>query len=322
MFNRYQNGVPFAHKVEPGIDLDPAIFKQSYFLTNMRPVSPESASQFKRVIHSLDEIEEAAISGATFFVAFECDSDAIDPLNRIIKAGGRFLAPTIFGKTSYRFANRLAFEAMKKTWDKASRLSHLTPEVHENVCEALELTRNVEGDYVEIGVYKGGSALTAMNYMDLQRREGAPERKAWLLDTFDGFTYEAAQKSADRGWVGSLRLWGVEETKKYLAETFCDVETPYELIASDICADNIPQGLKKASVVNVDVDLFDATAAGLAKFAPVVSPGGVMVCEDPTCTPGLYGAYIAMKLFLDSPAGQEFTPIFKTGGYLLLKNKK
>jgi hypothetical protein len=37
--------------------------------------------------------------------------------------------------------------------------------VHENICEALEITKDVEGDYVEVGVYKGGSALTALNYL-------------------------------------------------------------------------------------------------------------------------------------------------------------
>ena len=36
---------------------------------------------------------------------------------------------------------------------------------HENICEALEITKDMEGDYVEVGVYKGGTALTALNYL-------------------------------------------------------------------------------------------------------------------------------------------------------------
>ena len=83
---------------------------------------------------------------------------------------------------------------------------------------------------------------------------------------------------------------------------------------------SLPSILNKIAVANIDVDLYEATAAALIKVAPLVVKGGIIICEDPTSTPGLYGACVAMHNFLQSNAeGRKFLPVFKGGQYFLIK---
>ena len=90
-----------------------------------------------------------------------------------------------------------------------------TLNTHENICEAIELTKNLEGDYVEIGVFEGGSALTALNYL----KQINLKRRVFLLDTFEGFNYVESEKSLDVKWYKSHFIEKETETKKLLNDT-------------------------------------------------------------------------------------------------------
>ena len=274
-------------------------------------------------ITSVDELSDSDISNSVFYVYFNCDSDALPELDRIVACGGTFVPHLHFGKTDYRFVNRHALNALTKTHNMVHRLSSFNLPIHENICEALDLTRNVEGDYVEIGVFLGSSALTALNYLDETRgaKTTGGQKKAWLLDTFDGFSYQDANDSADSIWAGTHKLYGVERTIDYVQETLQGAVTERELIACNICEDDLPSGIKSISVANIDVDLYEATFQALNKVSPKISPGGVIICEDPASTPGLYGALLAMEKFLVSEHGAPFTKIFKGGSYFLMRDR-
>ena len=67
----------------------------------------------------------------------------------------------------------------------------------------------------------------------------------------------------------------------------------------------MPADITKIALANIDVDMYDATLAGLRKVAPLIEPRGIIICEDPASTPGLYGAFVAMEEFLASEVGKE-----------------
>jgi hypothetical protein len=293
------------------------------YIISDRDVPISTQRKFGPLIRSLDEIPTSDIKNALFYIYFTCDSDALSVLKKITRCGGRYIPHTAFTKTHYRFVNRQAYESMRKTWEKSKRISHLSPIVHENLCEALELTNEIEGDYVEIGVYLGGSALTALNYLTEKKKTNAKHpRKAWLLDTFRGFSYEEANKSADIIWAGTCHLFGIEETKAYLKETLKDTGIPFELVENNICINNLPLEITKIAVANIDVDLYEPTRAALDKVAGLMSVGGIIIAEDAASTPALYGAFLALSEFLETPLGQKFLPIFKEGVYFLLRTKE
>jgi hypothetical protein len=282
--------------------------KRRYVVSD-QPIPEEVVERLGPAISDVRALSPQEIAASVFYVAFQCDSDALPTLRYIKQHGGVFVPHMNFAKIDYRFVNRLAHNAMVKTWEKGDSVSHLNTGIHENLCEALDLTAQLEGDYVEIGVYRGGSALTALNYLDQSAasNEDLPRKKAWLLDTYEGFNYEEAGRSSDALWSGTHGLYGRDETMRYIRDTIMkDVSSDFELVASNICADDLPAGIENIAVANVDVDMYEATLEALHKVAPLIVPGGIIIAEDPTSTPGLYGALLALDEFMVSPAGAPY----------------
>ncbi len=294
-------------------------YKKKFLLTdcNIRP----NILKDIEVLHTTLNLSDEVVRNSFFYIYFLCDSDALPELRRIISCGGVFFPHCDASKTHYRFINRHALNAILSTLKKTKRLSHFSNIIHENICEALELTKNLDGDYVEIGVYKGGSASTALNYLrDLRdEKNNKVNRKAWLLDTFDGFNYDQANKSSDVMWAGTHKLFGVKATMNYIKETFSDISVDFELVQCNVCTDMLPSAIKKIVVANIDVDMFEPTRDSLLKISPLVVKGGIIICEDPASTPALYGALLAMEDFLATKEGKNYIKIFKYGQYFLIR---
>ena len=297
--------------------------KTCYILTDrdeLQRLSPKLGP----VIRDLTALSDDQISDSVFYIYFTYDSDALPMLKKIKAKGGSFVSPSpmLVNKTSYCFGiNRLAHHAMIKTWS-CPNVSHLNDEVHQNICEALEITRHLSGDYLEIGVYKGGSALTALNFIDEMSAQSLVQpRHCWLLDTFDGFVYEEASNSIDLIWNRTHRQNGVESAQQNIKQNFANVTTPYSLHVSNICKDELPTDIGPIVVANIDVDMYEATSAALIKVSPHVVRGGIIICEDAASTPALYGAFLAMEEFLASTPGKKYVKVFKGGQYFLIKNR-
>ena len=96
---------------------------------------------------------------------------------------------------------------------------------------------------------------------------------------------------------------------------------PFKLIANNICSDSIPNIIEKIVVANIDVDLLEATSSALEKVSERLVVGGIIISEDPTSSPGLIGAYYAMRTFLDTEEGKRFICIHVGGQYYLIKMK-
>lgn len=248
-------------------------------------------------------------------VYYTVDDLVLPILEHIIENNIKFIPIGGSDKKSNRFSRHAVLDTLMKTLQKKDRLSHLRNIIHENICQALEYTKDLEGDYVEIGVYKGGSAYTAMMYCQLN----SINRKFYLFDTFDGFNYEESSESSDILWKGTHKLFGVNETIEYLNKTFSEFEGNYSLIPSNIINDQLPEEIKKISLANIDVDLYEATYTALEKVSKLMVKGGIIICEDPKSTPMLYGAYYAMEKFLSSDHGLDFKKIDMIGQYFLIK---
>lgn len=303
-------------------DLSPAAFpgRPVYIVTDQQVPAETVEKMGASVVGSISHLTDEQIAQGIFYVYFGCDSDALPEVKKIKAAGGTYVPHLEFTKTEYRFVNRMANDAMRLTWSMEDKVSHLYTSIHENICEALDVTSKLSGHYVEIGVYRGGSALTALNYLDAQYRAlGTAPRKAWLLDTYEGFNYEEAKSSSDAIWSDTHRLYGREATMAHIRETMAHITVPFELVAGNICADALPAEIDRISVANIDVDMYEPTLAALHKVAHLIEPGGIIISEDPTSTPGLYGALMAMEEFLASESGRGFYKLFKGGQYFLIK---
>ena len=81
----------------------------------------------------------------------------------------------------------------------------------------------------------------------------------------------------------------------------------------DICAEELPAEITKISVVNIDVDMYEPTKIALTKVSPFVQVGGIIICEEATSTPALYGAGLALSEFCASEEGKKYIAFHKLG---------
>jgi hypothetical protein len=155
----------------------------------------------------------------------------------------------------------------------------------------------------------------------LKQNKLVKKRNVFLLDTFEGFKYKKASESNDIIWFDTHALYGEDKTKKKISKILLKCNYDFSLITNNIVDDQVPEIIKKVVVANIDVDMYEPTIECLKKISPIVVKGGIIIVEDSTSTPGLYGAYLAMNQFINSREGSKYTKLFKKGQYFLIKNE-
>ena len=297
-----------------------------------------------KIIKSIDDADK--ISDSQFLLVFSADDEYLYHLEEIIKNNGEFYIEHISDKSNYLRANKNTQTTIANRMrtgkkhgkryiqksDKQLRKGFLRIKggflTHINICQALDITKNVDGCYVEIGVYTGGSSATALEHL----KTSNIKRKCYLLDTFEGFDYSTAKNSPDKFWstddeyleIGlnpklkptSSDHW-IDSLNKIFDEEYGDID--FKIIKSDICADELPSEIDKIACANIDVDLLEATESALHKISERLSVGGIIICEDPASTPACIGSFYAMEKFLNSECGKCFVKIHLSSQYFLLK---
>lgn len=139
--------------------------------------------------------------------------------------------------------------------------------------------RHIEGDLVELGVYKGLTARLMHHYM--------PDRVLHLFDTFKGFDLKDVQSE--------LKKTGLYLKTSHFSDT--SVETVLKRIQPKNDNIRIHQGFfpetipsdwndKKFAFVHLDADLYDPTLEGLKFFYPRLAVGGCLLVHDYNAWPG------------------------------------
>lgn len=132
------------------------------------------------------------------------------------------------------------------------------------LAEELE-THRVPGAIAELGVYQGRLAA--------QLNRLFPTRALYLFDTFQGFDPKDLEE--EEGPVRQqFRDTGVELVRERLPypeqAVFCAGRFP----------ETMPQDPPAFALVSVDFDLFRPTYEALARFMPLLSPGGMLLVHD------------------------------------------
>ena len=170
------------------------------------------------------------------------------------------------------------------------------------------LAENVEGDFAELGVYRGGTAKLFHYY--------APERKLHLFDTFSGFDgADLKLESKETGYHTNVDLskTGIEAVRQYINPLNNNV-----VFHQGFFPDSIPDNLqdRKFAFVHLDADLLGPTQSGLEFFYPRMPRGGVIVVHDYNGWPG---ARKAVKDFLHDKLEQELPYPDKSGSAVIKK---
>jgi hypothetical protein len=264
--------------------------------------------------------------GADDVVIYACTQDDLGlPFIERLHRTGRKYYPVwsaqpggyVFTNTTAREVLQAEFEFQKSEgfdkWDFGHR-------DFTTLIQALEITKNLPGCYLEAGCYRGSSAGAVLRYLAAKRRP----MEAFFLDVFEGFQYGESETSADAVWHGTHVTDGFETVRSRLMPYragFPDLKISVD--KNNIISDALPARAVELgiAVANLDVDLHEAVYAGLHKLAPHMVQHGILVVEDPGHTPLLIGAKFALEKFLAEDAGKQFIPIVMDSGQSFLIRK-
>ena len=166
--------------------------------------------------------------------------------------------------------------------------------------------KNVKGDYVECGVWKGGNLILFKKF--LENEKVIEEVKSiYGFDTFEGMTepdendFQITNKIKAKDLFKtdtnkSSHLWGIckiDDVKNNLSKNLKDIDNinlikgPVEQTLS--IKENIPDCI---SLLRLDTDFYISTKKELEVLYERVSPGGIIIIDD-------YGHWAGSKKAVD-----------------------
>ena len=258
----------------------------------------------------------AHAADSVFLLTMDNDEIAERAVRDVVAAGGKYV-PIVVGLASYHHHNLVwrAAAHEESMYQRDHDFTYWDMGDFDNLAQAIEITKDVRGSYVEVGTFRGSSGSAALCYMSAAKMK----RECFFFDVFDGFDYEAAKDSADAIWFGTHKTEGRDVVAGRLKRFESDA-LKVTVEKRNIITDEIPDSVGRIAVINIDVDIYEGIFAALVKAAPLVEPGGIMILEDVGHTPGLIGAKVALEDFKVTEAGKGFVGIYMASGqYWLLK---
>jgi len=150
--------------------------------------------------------------------------------------------------------------------------------------DSLEYIRenDIEGDFIECGVWRGGNILGIMSYLDFYQMN---DRMVWLYDTFKGMTppedvdVDIHGHKAEKILSSVMCISSLEEVKKNLSACkFPNVKFVVGDILETLNAGkNIP---KHIALLRLDTDWYQSTKKEMDVLYPLLSKQGVLIVDD------------------------------------------
>lgn len=147
-------------------------------------------------------------------------------------------------------------------------------------CVEDVLRRNIPGDLIETGTWRGGASIFMRSLLKVF---GVRDRKVYVADSFEGLPKPNPEKfPADAG--------DIHHTYEFLAVPLEEVKenfSRYGLLDDQVCflkgwfRDTLPK-LKDQpwSVIRLDGDMYESTYDGLINLYPNLSIGGYLIVDD------------------------------------------
>ena len=299
----------------------PCLVVDADFFTKLGAGVSISSAQTIVVGEAIEVLEAMVAAGNQPFVlyAVEHAQDGLALIEWLTDQGFKYRGVGGYNVGGYVHDDRVARETietalLEQTFNGYEKISDIG--AHQdfvNLTQALYRTRRLSGSVGEVGCFRGSSGSVMLDYAANKK---LPPRHFWFFDVFQGFDYHEALASSDATWANTHATEGEAIVRQRLAQKARANEVTVEKL--NIITDDLPDDLGPVVVANIDVDLYEAVLAGLARIAPLMQIGGIMICEDAGHTPALVGAALALEQFLDSDLGAGFTPVHMTSGQTFL----
>lgn len=154
------------------------------------------------------------------------------------------------------------------------------------------ILKNVPGDFIETGVWRGGSTILMRAVL---RAFGVTDRSVWVADSFEGLPSPNAQKyPEDRGDVHELYA-PLAVSLEQVQENF----RRYGLLDQQVkflkgwFRDTLPNApIERLAILRLDGDMYESTIDALTSLYSKVSTGGYVIVDDfgavPACSKAVH----------------------------------
>ena len=167
-----------------------------------------------------------------------------------------------------------------------SLLSYLNLFFLQELSQRLE-REQVPGDFVECGVYRGGSA----GVLGYEVRHSQFQRKLWLYDSFAGMP-EAMEKDDDYSKTLKGSYVGSEKQTQRILHRLKVPEEQYAIVVG-LFEQTFPKAEKpKIALLHIDCDFYNPVKLSFETFYELVEPGGYVVLND-------YGSFQGCRIATD-----------------------
>ncbi len=178
----------------------------------------------------------------------------------------------LIGETEISFSEKNNI-FIRENWDSIKHLTLVDPFRMGVLIDLLEKVKDVEGDIVECGSYKGGSGIL----MGLWLKANGIKKTIHMMDSFAGLPdpdavndkgYKKGQFMSDFDLVKSeVEKNGLSDMVKFHKGWFSDTVPPMK---NDV----------KIALFHVDCDLYTSTNDCFPDLYPAVTQGGAIVLDD------------------------------------------
>jgi hypothetical protein len=303
-------------QVAAAVQIARRLLPERIIILSIHPERQRMPGTHIRTIAAPSEAEDVIAANskrAVFVLDFDTDEDFEIAAGICMSHSAKYVCPPA-RMSRYSDWSNATRRTMANQWEAAARdnITHFNSPDFCNLMQLIDLTKNLPGDYVEVGVLNGASARLALHYMT----EIKVSRQCFFYDTFSGWDYDATTESSDAHW--SAMGYGLSHGFAVVRDRLMAYNTETLNVTVEVrnIIDGLPANMKQVVIANIDVDLYEAVRAAITAFAPVMVRGGVMVVEDSGHAPRVIGARIAVNDFLKS--NSDFLHIFMESGQSLL----
>jgi hypothetical protein len=138
------------------------------------------------------------------------------------------------------------------------------------------LDRNVPGDFIETGVWRGGSAIFMRAML---RIHGVTDRVVWAADSFEGMPVpENESDGLDLSNIELLQV-SIEQVKRNFAR-FGLLDDQIRFLKGWFKTTLPTAPIKTLAILRMDGDLYNSTMDALTNLYDKLSPGGYVIVDD------------------------------------------
>ena len=170
----------------------------------------------------------------------------------------------------------------------------------EKILEVARGCLGVEGDFVELGCYRGDTSLMLAELLVENSVENS-SRRLWIYDSFEGLPEKGAEDESVLGV--NFKKGELLVSKREVKERFLRANLPVPVIKkawfNELTGVDLPEWIAFAFL---DGDLYDSIKSSLRLVEPRINEGGVIMVHDYN-NPALPGVKRAVDEWLN---GKDF----------------